>query len=949
MSGPRPPGRIVTFYSYKGGTGRSMALANVAFVLAAAGQRVLAIDWDLEAPGLHRYFRPFLIDQELTASDGLIDLVDRYASEAIAPRPEGGGNDPDWWRPLADIDDHVLSLDFPHFPAGGKIDLLPAGRQTESYGHKVSAFDWQTFYDRLGGGGFLDALRERMRAEYDWVLIDSRTGVSDTAGICTVQMPDALVVCFTYNNQSIQGTAAIAAAAGRQQAALAEQRRQACARDGGAPPDERPYRVFPVPMRVDAGESDRLALRQQFAREVFAPLLGHLQGRDPIAYWSAVEVPHKVFYAYEEVLAPFKDDARDPKSVLAAFVRLTGWFSDGEVADLRLPLAPEVRQRYLDAFAETPQAARAPAAAAPAEGAQEALVRKADEALLKLPEDERERARSVLCRLVRLGREEDGGGVFPVRVAWSEFDPEFHRTILQLLASDALMQKTSEARTEATTQIVGRAEVLALRDGLATGWPTLQQWLAEDREFILWRQRLRDARHDWERARDPGSLLAGAALGEARLWLRRRARDLNQSEREFIEASIAAEAAAASVPTAVVPPSMAAEPPAPMRSAAPRWPRLLGYALLALLVVGGLVYSLGNRAPSTTPPPVAVEPAPGATPPAAVPGPDIATLTAEGDRLYEAGQLDQAAAAYRQALDASPGNGDVAIKLARILDRNGDYGGSAALYAKAIELAPKSAQPLIERAASEISQRRFKEALADLEQARRIEPSNALACYNQGVALEALGRPAEAITAYGDALRWQADMVPALLARARLQEKTAPEAARADYQTAQLLPATDAEIKLAQQSLARLGATKTVQALPAGQPRVFIQYSNAADGARAEALRRQLAAQLTQVALPGVEKVSVAGASEVRYFFDADRELAQQVSQAAQALLAKEGLHATLPAVQRDAKAYPNAQAGTVELWLPSLAAGYALPPPVRTQLRPPPAKAPAKSPAGAN
>ena len=51
---PSRNGRIVTFYSYKGGTGRSMALANVAWILASNGTRVLTIDWDLEAPGLHR-------------------------------------------------------------------------------------------------------------------------------------------------------------------------------------------------------------------------------------------------------------------------------------------------------------------------------------------------------------------------------------------------------------------------------------------------------------------------------------------------------------------------------------------------------------------------------------------------------------------------------------------------------------------------------------------------------------------------------------------------------------------------------------------------------------------------------------------------------------------------------------------------------------------------------
>ena len=43
-------GQIITFYSFKGGTGRSMTLANVAWILAANGKRVLVADWDLESP-----------------------------------------------------------------------------------------------------------------------------------------------------------------------------------------------------------------------------------------------------------------------------------------------------------------------------------------------------------------------------------------------------------------------------------------------------------------------------------------------------------------------------------------------------------------------------------------------------------------------------------------------------------------------------------------------------------------------------------------------------------------------------------------------------------------------------------------------------------------------------------------------------------------------------------
>ena len=76
-------GRIVTFYSYKRGVGRSMALANVAWILAANGNRVLAIDWDLQAPSLHRYFRPFLTETELHETPGLIDTFWTFAAECV--------------------------------------------------------------------------------------------------------------------------------------------------------------------------------------------------------------------------------------------------------------------------------------------------------------------------------------------------------------------------------------------------------------------------------------------------------------------------------------------------------------------------------------------------------------------------------------------------------------------------------------------------------------------------------------------------------------------------------------------------------------------------------------------------------------------------------------------------------------------------------------------------
>jgi hypothetical protein len=122
----RPASQITMFYSYKGGTGPSMLLANVAWILASAGKRVLAIDWDLEAPGLHHYFHPFLIDPRLEATDGLIDMVVEYSRDAVTPEEQGSGSK--WLEHAADVGRFVAGINWT-FPNNGQLHLcLPVGR-----------------------------------------------------------------------------------------------------------------------------------------------------------------------------------------------------------------------------------------------------------------------------------------------------------------------------------------------------------------------------------------------------------------------------------------------------------------------------------------------------------------------------------------------------------------------------------------------------------------------------------------------------------------------------------------------------------------------------------------------------------------------------------------------------------------------------------------------------
>jgi WD40 repeat protein/cellulose biosynthesis protein BcsQ len=333
----RPGGRIITFYSYKGGTGRTMLLANVAWILASNKKRVLVVDWDLEAPGLHRYFRPFLADPDLVSSPGVIDLVTDHAVTCMAG-VEGAEEEPI----EASILPFACSLRWP-FDKPGTLDFVSAGKQGPSYAARVNSFNWQSFYDRHAGGEFLEALGESMRAEYDYVLIDSRTGVSDTAGICTVQLPDALVVCFTLNNQSIEGASAVAKS-------VLDQR-------GGD------FRVYPVPTRVEDGEKRKLERARDHARAAFRDLLGHVDPAKIDQYWGRVEVPYKIFYAYEEILATFGDRPEQLASLLAAAERLTGYLTGGEVLRLAPP-GDEERRRVITAFerAQMPGAEATPAA-----------------------------------------------------------------------------------------------------------------------------------------------------------------------------------------------------------------------------------------------------------------------------------------------------------------------------------------------------------------------------------------------------------------------------------------------------------------------------------------------------------------------------------------------------------------------------------------------------------
>jgi tetratricopeptide (TPR) repeat protein len=379
MTSPDPAdtGSIVSFYSFKGGVGRSMLLAHVAWVLASAGHKVLVVDWDLEAPGLREYFRgrrrgtgtlskeeiaqradggysaisaedtggvvdlissylqavEELVDQELDALPAAhpaqravpADVRDRATRTAVEKLRRDGLDD------LTYVQGFVTPVDT-HESVDGLIHLMPAGRWDPAYADRMTSIDWRRLLDELGGDEFLARLRDRMTSLYDYVLIDSRTGISDTSGVCTTILPDTVVVCFSTNDQNVQNSIGVA-------------------RYVRSFRDRRSIEILPVPCRVDLSNNAALRKARTYYERSFKGLVDHHPELSERYYWERVIIPYSARYSYAET--PPLDSTSDNDRVLGA-VEFLAKNITGDLS-LRFKVDPARWAELLKNFERPPQ------------------------------------------------------------------------------------------------------------------------------------------------------------------------------------------------------------------------------------------------------------------------------------------------------------------------------------------------------------------------------------------------------------------------------------------------------------------------------------------------------------------------------------------------------------------------------------------------------------------
>ncbi|WP_025740512.1 KGGVGR-motif variant AAA ATPase [Aquimarina pacifica] len=184
--------KTITFYSYKGGVGRTLALSNIAKRLSEFGKKVCLLDFDLEAPGLHHKFRKNIAQEKI--NNGIVDYIYEFSQNKTLP---------------SNISDYVTKVSF-QSKYLEDIDLIAAGdTNSKEYWRKLSMINWNELFYQENSQGialFVD-LKEKLKKELnpDFLIVDSRTGITDVSGITMSILADEIVLMAARNWENIEG------------------------------------------------------------------------------------------------------------------------------------------------------------------------------------------------------------------------------------------------------------------------------------------------------------------------------------------------------------------------------------------------------------------------------------------------------------------------------------------------------------------------------------------------------------------------------------------------------------------------------------------------------------------------------------------------------------------------------------------------------------------------
>lgn len=190
---------IISFYSFKGGLGRTTAMVLSAITMARVGKKVVLLDLDLEAPGLSSIFENE--NHDYTKVKGVLDfLIELSANSNNIKRLK--------------IDDYYFTVNSQELVGtnGGELIIVPAAAtdedSAEGYIDKLSKTNI-TFNEHKTF--LLDNLMRVIQNELkpDYILLDTRTGINDIGGMVFNRYSNMIFLFFYGNQQNMFGLKAM--------------------------------------------------------------------------------------------------------------------------------------------------------------------------------------------------------------------------------------------------------------------------------------------------------------------------------------------------------------------------------------------------------------------------------------------------------------------------------------------------------------------------------------------------------------------------------------------------------------------------------------------------------------------------------------------------------------------------------------------------------------------
>lgn len=172
--------QIIAVHSFRGGTGKSNLIANIAATMALQGQRVGIIDTDIQSPGIHVIFGLNENKIERALNDylwGQCDIKDAAYDVTDTLSAENGNAD----------------------TVKGRLYLVPSSIKAGEIARIL-----REGYDVIRlNDGFQQLIRS---LKLDYLLIDTHPGLNEET-LLSIGISNVLIILLRPDNQDFQGTA----------------------------------------------------------------------------------------------------------------------------------------------------------------------------------------------------------------------------------------------------------------------------------------------------------------------------------------------------------------------------------------------------------------------------------------------------------------------------------------------------------------------------------------------------------------------------------------------------------------------------------------------------------------------------------------------------------------------------------------------------------------------